>query len=129
MATDSAGHNLVDLVGNTLVVSDIQISATGAAGVGTTGISLQNSTFSTETLTGQQRVMSAVATQTAGSATTAAILIGSDQIGIYWGTGTPSGQLAAITSSLYLNKGGTTVSTRAYVNTGGSSWTAITTVA
>lgn len=120
---------LIDLVGNTLVVSDIQIASSSAmAGTGATGTSLSTTNFVTESLSGQQKLMTAVATQTAGSATTAAILIGSDQIGIYWGTGTPSGQLAAITSSLYLNKGGTTVSTRAYINTGGSSWTAITTV-
>lgn len=121
---------LIDLVGNTLVVSDIQIASSSAmAGTGATGTSLSTTNFVTESLSGQQKLMTVVATQTAGSATTAAILIGSDQIGIYWGTGTPSGQLAAITSSLYLNKGGTTVSTRAYINTGGSSWTAITTVA
>lgn len=129
MATDASGHNLIDYVGNTLVVSDIQIaSSTAVAGTGATGSSLNTTNFSTESLTGQQKVMTGATTATAGSAT-AAILIGSDAIGIYWGNSTPSGQLSAITSSLYLNKAGTTVSTRAYINTGGTTWTAITTLA
>jgi len=121
----------VDLVGNTLVVSDIQISATGAAGVGAVGTSISSfmggatsflSSASGETL------LNGTTTATAASAV-AAITIGSDAITIRTGTGTPSGQLSAITGSLYLNKGGTTVSTRAYINTGGTTWTAITTVA
>lgn len=129
MATDSAGHAIIDLVGNTLVVSDIQIaSSTGVAGTGITGSSLSSTNFSTESLTGQQKVMTSVATAT-GGVTTAAILIGSDGLGIYWGGAAPSG-LTAVTGSIYLNKGGSSISTRMYINTTGvSTWTAVTTLA
>lgn len=129
MATDSAGHNLVDLVGNTLVVSDIQIvGSTSVAGTGATGFSLSSSNSVTESLTGQQKVMTGQTT-VSGGFTTAAILIGSANIGIYWGTGAPS-SLTAVTGSLYLNQGGSSVSTRMYINTtGASTWTAVTTLA
>jgi hypothetical protein len=119
---------LIDLVGNTLVVSDIQIAASGAMpGTGVTGTSLSSTNFVTESLTGQQKVQTGVTTTT-GGATTAAILIGADGIGIFFGTGVPS--ITAVTGSLYLNKGGSSVSTRLYVNTtGASTWTAVTTLA
>jgi len=122
----------VDLVGNTLVVTDIQLSATGAAGVGATGNSVSTfmagaTTFNS--VTGTLNVLKGTTTATAASATAAIIIGSTSPLAIYAGTGTPSGQLSAVTSSLYLNYGGTTVSTRAYLNTGGTTWTAITTLA
>lgn len=114
-----------DLAGMTLVVKDLQFGAS-TPGVGATGISLSSQTFTTETLTGVQLVQASTVTATSASAT-AGILMGADQFGIYFGTATPSGQLAATTGSIYLNKGGSGPSTRVYVNTGGSSWTFVTT--
>lgn len=129
MATDAAGHNLVDLVGNTLVVSDIQITGSSAmAGTYATGTSLSSSNFVTESLTGQQKVMTSVSSASGGVATSA-VSIGSSGIGIYFGTGAPS-SLTAVTGSIYLNQGGSSVSTRMYINTtGASTWTAVTTLA
>jgi hypothetical protein len=119
---------LIDMVGDTLVVSDIQIaSSTAMPGTGATGTSLSSTNFVTESLTGQQKVQTAVTTTT-GGATSAAILIGADGIGIYFGTGAPT--ITAVTGSIYLNKGGSSVSTRMYINTTGvSTWTAVTTLA
>lgn len=58
-----------------------------------------------------------------------ALLIGSGQaadwIGHYSGTGAPA--FAAPQGSLYLRSDGSSASTRLYVNTGGSSWTPVTT--
>jgi hypothetical protein len=49
---------------------------------------------------------------------------------IYADTGSPSGVLSAPKGSLYLRTDGSSTSTRAYINTnGGTTWTAITTVA
>lgn len=57
-----------------------------------------------------------VATSTAGS------------MGVYCGSGAPT--VAAAKGSLYLRSDGSSVSTRAYINTdGGTTWTAITTAA
>ncbi len=118
----------VDLVGNTLVVSDIQIaSATAGAGLSATGNSL--SSIAAGTTKGTINVLTGTTTATAASATAAIVIGSTSPLAIYAGTGTPSGQLSAVTSSLYLNYGGTTVSTRAYLNTGGTTWTAITTLA
>jgi len=49
-------------------------------------------------------------------------------MGIYFGSGVPT--VAAAQGSLYLRSDGSTTSTRAYINTNGSTtWTALTTAA
>ena len=45
--------------------------------------------------------------------------------GIFFGTGAPT--FSAGQGSLYLRSDGSSTSTRAYVNTGGTGWTAVTT--
>lgn len=51
-------------------------------------------------------------------------------VSIYAGSGTPNAVITANKGSLYLNTAGTGVADRAYINTnGGTTWTAITTVA
>lgn len=61
-----------------------------------------------------------------GGVATPAITVG--PLGIYYGSGAPS-SLTASTGSIYLNTGGSSVSTRMYINTtGASTWTAVTTL-
>ena len=51
-------------------------------------------------------------------------------VGLFAGSGSPSGSITAPKGSLYLRTDGSSTSTRAYINTnGGTTWTAITTVA
>ena len=126
MATDSAGHALVDLVGNTLVVSDIRISSTGAAGVGITGVSIANSTFTTETLTGTQTVLFGSTATVHGAATAGIQAFSATGPGIYWGLSTPT--FSAATGSLYVNtdSGSVAATTALYINTTGvSTWVAV----
>lgn len=53
---------------------------------------------------------------------------GTQAPGIFVGTGSPSGSLTAPQGSFYMNVAGSSTSTRAYINTDGSTaWTAITT--
>lgn len=55
---------------------------------------------------------------------------GTQNLGIYVGTGSPNGSLTAAQGSLYLNAGGSGVADRAFINTDGAmAWTAISTVA
>ncbi len=78
------------------------------------------------TVAGAVHIASTTAT-TAGGAT--AVTIGSSpSLGIYFGSGVPS--ISAPQGSLYLRTEGSSTSTRAYINTNGSTtWTAITTAA
>jgi hypothetical protein len=63
---------------------------------------------------------------TAGGA--AMLLATANNVGIYVGSGVPT--VAAAQGSLYLRTDGSSTSTRAYINTNGSTtWTAITTAA
>lgn len=67
---------------------------------------------------------------TSGGNTTAAINIGSATtalgVGVYFGAGAPT--ITAQQGSLYMRTDGSSTSTRAYINTTGSTtWTAITT--
>jgi hypothetical protein len=133
MATDAAGHNLVDLVGNTLVVSDIQIaSATGAAGISLTGTSVSTNMFASQTLTGSETLLNSTTAPTGGSTAGKAIVIGTgatSSVSISFGAGAPSGYTAT-QGSIYLNTTGSSISTRMYINTTGvSTWTAVTTLA
>lgn len=70
-----------------------------------------------------------VSTDTAVTAGGAAMLLATaNNVGIYVGSGAPT--VAAAQGSLYLRTDGSSTSTRAYINTNGSTtWTAITTAA
>jgi len=66
----------------------------------------------------------------AGGSTTAALTLGTAPgvLGVYFGSGAPS--ISAGKGSLYLRTDGSATNNRAYINTnGGTTWTAITTVA
>lgn len=137
MATDSAGHALVDIVGNTLVVSDIQIaSATSIAGAGATGVSISSfmgGQTSALSFSAGESLLNSTTAPAGGNATTGkAITIGTgatSSVSVLFGAGAPSG-LTATQGSVYLNTTGSSVSTRMYINTTGvSTWTAVTTLA
>lgn len=131
MATDSAGHALVDAVGNTLVVSDIQIaSSTAGAGTYATGLSMSTylaSATSATSIVGTLTVLNTTTSISGGTASKAGIVLGNPGPGIYFGLGTPSA-LTAYTGSLYINTQSSTIAatTAIYVNTTGvSTWVAV----
>ena len=117
----------VDLVGNALVVSDIQIAASGAvAGTGTSGVSILNGAFTTETLTGGQTVLFGSTATVHGVATAGIQAFSATGPGIYWGLSTPT--FSAATGSLYINtdSGSIAATTALYINTTGvSTWVAV----
>jgi hypothetical protein len=78
--------------------------------------------------TGAVRVHSGTAVPAGGTAG-AGLLLGSgtNNFGVFFGSGAPS--LAAATGSFYLRSNGSGTNNRIYVNTGGTGWTAIVTVA
>ena len=117
----------VDLVGNALVVSDLQIAASGAiAGTGTSGVSILNGTFTTEVLTGSQTVLFGSTATVHGVATAGIQAFSATGPGIYWGLSTPT--FSAATGSLYINtdSGSIAATTALYINTTGvSTWVAV----
>jgi len=65
---------------------------------------------------------------TAGGAAVAAISMGIGSIGIFFGSGLPT--ISAAQGSLFLRTDGSSISTRLYVNTNGTTgWTNVTTAA
>jgi len=65
-----------------------------------------------------------------GSTTMSVTFSSAGDFGIFVGSGSPSGALTALKGSLYLRSNGTGTNDRAYINTdGGTTWTAIVTVA
>lgn len=65
----------------------------------------------------------------AAASATPAVTIGSALVGIYAGTGSPSGALTAPKGSIYIRTDGSSGATRIYVNTDSSTtWTAVNTV-
>jgi hypothetical protein len=89
---------------------------------GTEGLRLDNN--------GDTIVRPATATPASGSAA-ARLLFGTTAgFGIYYGSGSPSGALTAAQGSIYLRSDGSSVATRLYVNTNGSTtWTSFTSAA
>lgn len=131
-----------------VAVSSSQLLVTGSPIVsfGTIGINLPNNvTFSGNgsfggnlAVTGTLGVTSTVQAQgafirtanttatPAGGAANTGFLMGSDSIGIFFGSGAPT--LSAAQGSLYLRSDGTTTNDRMYVNTNGTTgWTAVIT--
>lgn len=80
-------------------------------------------------MSGAVDARSATATPAAASAV-AAFLMGTANVGIYWGTGSPNTAVTAAKGSLYICTDGSSSSTRLYVNTdGATAWTNVTTAA
>lgn len=87
------------------------------------GVASATSVSATSSLTARN----ATATPAAAAAVPA-IAMGSAGVALYWGTGDPNGALSAAQGSLFLRTDGSSTSTRAYVNTNGTTgWTNFTT--
>ena len=77
---------------------------------------------------GSPQFLSATAIAAGGLQSFGILLSTTKDFGIFFGSGVPT--LSAGQGSLYLRSDGSSTSTRAYINTdGGTTWTAITTVA
>lgn len=97
-------------------------TATGniVLGRATTGVSLS--------VTGALTARSGTATPAAASAVAALLFSSTANLGIYWGTGSPNTALTAAQGSLYLATDGSSSSTRAFINSNGTTgWVAVTT--
>lgn len=97
------------------------------------GIKIENQTsgstnYSIYTSQGRVRFFGGTAIPSGGTAGVGVTFSSTSNFGVFFGSGAPS--LAAAKGSLYLRSDGTTTNDRAYINTnGGSTWTALTTVA
>jgi subtilisin family serine protease len=99
------------------------VTVTGTFGAATSVTSLAATTV---TATGNVTADSATAPAAGGMA--AFLASSTAGLGVYVGSGAPT--IAAAQGSLYLRTDGSSTSTRAYINTNGSTtWTAITTAA
>jgi hypothetical protein len=78
-------------------------------------------------VTGAVRVHSDTAIPAGGTAGAGLLVSSATNFGIFFGSGAPT--LAAGTGSFYLRSNGSGKNNRIYVNTGGTGWTAIVTVA
>lgn len=97
------------------------------------GIKIENQTagstnYSIYTSQGRVRFFGGTAIPAGGTAGVGVAFSSTSNFGVFFGSGAPS--LAAAKGSLYLRSDGSTTNDRAYINTnGGSTWTALTTVA
>jgi len=97
------------------------------------GIKIENQTagttnYSIYTSSGRVRFFGNTAIPAGGTAGVGVAFSSTSNFGVFFGSGAPS--LAAAKGSLYLRSDGSTTNDRAYINTnGGSTWTALTTVA
>ena len=97
------------------------------------GIKIENQTsgstnYSIYTSQGRVRFFGGTAIPAGGTAGVGVTFSSTSNFGVFFGSGAPT--LAAAKGSLYLRSDGSTTNDRAYINTnGGSTWTALTTVA
>jgi hypothetical protein len=71
-------------------------------------------------------LQSAVAVPAGGSAAASVLMSSTAALGVYFGSGAPT--VSAAQGSLYIRTDGSSTSTRAYINTNGTTgWTAVTT--
>jgi hypothetical protein len=88
----------------------------------------ETATFATITATGSATFLSGTALPAGGTAGSGVKLSSVANFGVFFGSGAPT--LAAAQGSLYLRSDGSGTNDRMYVNTdGGTTWTAIVTVA
>ena len=98
-------------------------AATSITSLATSTVSATGAMTSASTITARNGVA-----LTAGGAPGFIATSAANSMGIYFGSGVPT--TTAAQGSLYLRSDGTTTNDRAYINTnGGTTWTALTTVA
>jgi hypothetical protein len=147
VALDVTGQSIVTTSGSTATLSLVDTGASGAnlkfTGDGgttpnkylrTSGGTLQlvNSAYTNVVLSvsdlGSLQILAATAITAGGTTSVGYSFSNTANFGIYFGSGAPT--LSAAKGSLYLRSDGTTNVTRTYINTdGGTTWTAINTVA
>lgn len=130
-----------DTVQNSVVTVDDSGVLSGVTQLNVDNVRVDGNTVTTTDTNGNlalspngSGVVTSATTFTARSATSttaggaSAYLMGSSNIGIYWGSGAPGASAAK--GSIYLRTDGSSTSTRLYVNTDGSAtWTNVTTAA
>ena len=80
------------------------------------------------TANGSSRILSGTAPAAGGTAGAGMLMSSTANLGVFFGTGTPT--IAAAQGSLYINTTAATTTTRLYINTNGSTtWTTFTTAA
>ena len=106
--------------GATLCITDLSRALTNFAGAAITGGSLS--------VTGNVALLTGTAVPTGGTTGAGLTMSSTANLGVFFGSGVPT--LSAAKGSLYLRTDGSSVSTRMYVNSNGSTtWTSVTTVA
>lgn len=126
MANDLKNYNPVLMNGG--VISDAGETITGTLAVSSTSTLTGLATLTAGATTPTTLTSVNAGAATSGGNTTPIIQAGTALTGIYFGAGAPS--ITAPQGSLYLRTDGTSTSTRAYVNLGGTTaWTGITTAA
>ncbi len=114
--------------GGTVTIDGAVIGGTTAAAITATTIAGTAITGSSTSVSGALTARNATATPAAASAVAALLFSTTANLGIYWGSGSPSTALTAAQGSLYLATDGSSTSTRAFINTNGTTgWAAITT--
>lgn len=116
----SNGNLTVDAQGSGTISLNVTGTGNIVLGRAATGVSLST--------TGLITSRNATAVAAAASVTPAFLTSSTALLGLYVGTGSPNTALTAAQGSLYLRADGSSTSTRAYINTDGSTaWAAVTT--
>jgi hypothetical protein len=126
MTTDNNNATISHVSGSLYLVPNgtdgTRVSSGGNLRVG--GTTVQQT--ATATVGGQATVSSNLAVPAGGSAAGALLMSSTAALGVYFGSGAPT--VSAAQGSFYLRTDGSSVATRLYVNTNGTTgWTAITT--
>jgi len=117
--TTGAISSALSLTSTLAVTGAVTLSNT----LGVTGATTLSSTLAT---TGQVSVQTGTAPPAAGASTSGIKFSSTANLGLYWGSGRPT--FSAAQGSLYLRTDGSSSSTRAYMNsTGSTTWVAVTT--
>jgi hypothetical protein len=134
----NASTGRVDIVAaeaftDTSRATNVQIYTTATSSIAPTAVATFSSAAGLSvagniSATGTSRILSGTAPPAGGTAGTGMLMSSTTNLGIFFGTGTPT--LSAAQGSLYINTTAATTTTRLYINTNGSTgWTNFTTAA
>jgi hypothetical protein len=95
-----------------------------------TGVAYADPAFSSVTTSGSASFLTETAPAAAAATPVGIKFSSTANLGVFFGTGAPSGTVSAGKGSLYINTSATTTTTRLYINTdGGTTWATFTTSA
>jgi hypothetical protein len=124
MAIDLKNYEPVLMAGGSITIPGT-ITVTGATTLSST-LSVGAITGTSFSGTGAVTALNATAVPAGGTAGSGFMFSSTANLGLFFGSGAPT--LSAAQGSLYIRTDGSSTSTRAYVNTNGTTgWTAITT--